>query len=186
MKTKNRAIERNKKRPILVGLFIVIVLIGVCIYIIYTQFYNGSSVGTSKDASSDQFASDRKQAEILQSNPNNKKQAPNTDPAPSPSPTETNKQAVQMYASVDKTAGTVNVRGGVNYPVVDGKCFALLTGPANQVIRKDTTLLQNPASTDCKTIQIPVGELGAGKWSAVLKYSSDKYEGSSNEVSFTL
>ena len=108
-----------------------------------------------------------------------------TPPTPTTIPGSSKKQ-VQMVASVDRSNGTVFIRGGVNYPVTGGSCFAELSGPSGQSIRKDSVVLSNPNSTDCKTISIPEGDLASGKWTFTLNYTSDEYKGVSSEVSFTL
>ena len=111
----------------------------------------------------------------------------NTDHPPEPSyDNKSNKKRVGVVASTDRLDNMVYIRGGINYPVTEGTCFIQLSGPAGQSIRKDSTILQNPASTDCRTISIPVNELVSGRWSFILYYSSSQYEGESDEVSFSL
>jgi len=115
--------------------------------------------------------------------PDNKTKAPNTD---HPAAIEPNKKQVEMVASVDRSNGTLFIRGGVNYPVNGGNCFAELAGPSSESIRKDSIALSNPNSTDCKTISIPVSDLAPGEWTFTLNYVSDEYIGVSSDVSFNI
>ena len=143
----------------------------------------------NKDTSPVRSQSDIEQAEDLAKNPDNKSLSPNSDqPSTPPStPTPSGKKNIPMIASTNTSNATLYIRGGLSYPVLeDGSCYALLTGPGGASIRKDTEILQNPASTDCKTVSLPVQELAKGPWKATLNYSSTNYEGTSNEVEFTV
>lgn len=177
--------QRKINKP-LAALAIVISL-GVVAFLVYTFAFK-KQVDNSIDASpSNEPTSDQQQAEHLSKSPDSKKEAPNADkPAPPISSDTSSKKQVQMSASTDTSNNTVYIRGGVNYPVTGGSCYAELTGPSGQSVRKDTTVLQNPASTDCKTISIPTSELASGKWKFVLHYTSDNYEGASSEISFSV
>lgn len=141
----------------------------------------------NKDTDPVRSQSDIEQAEDLAKRPDNKNLSPNSDrPGTPPStPAPSGKKNVPMMASTNTSNATVYIRGGLSYPVLeDGSCYALLTGPDGASIRKDTEILQNPASTDCKTVSLPVQELAKGSWKATLNYSSTNYEGTSNEVEF--
>lgn len=181
MKIKKRS-KINK--PLVATIFVVAVsLVAFAIYLIYKP----QSGTASKATNTNEISTDKQQSESLHSNPENKEKAPNTDhPSDPVSSTESGKRQVQMVASVDRSGDTVFIRGGINYPVSEGSCYALLSGPSGQSIRRDSTLLPNPASTDCKTISIPVNELVSGKWTLKLHYTSIDYEGTSSEVPFSI
>lgn len=159
---------------------------------LFAYFHNepnrtGNIPKTPNSPSETVHSSDSAQLKSLQDNPDKKQINSNADKPPAPINTDaSSKQQVKMTASVNSTAGMVYIRGGINYPVAGGSCYALLSGPSGQSVRKDTTTLQNPASTDCKTISIPANELGVGKWIFTLHYTSDNYEGISNEAALTL
>lgn len=181
MEIKKRS--KNKKLFIIAA---AVILIGVAAFLTYYFVYkphnnNASSTTTSSTNT------DKQQADNLHTNPETKNEAPNADkPAAPTTSTTSSKKQVQVTASTDTSGGTIYIRGGINYPVTDGTCYAQLTGPSGQSVRKDTTLLPNPASTDCKTISIPASELASGKWTFTLHYTSNDYEGVSNEVSFSV
>lgn len=180
-------IKRNKiiKKP-LIALSLIIFL-GVIGYFTYSNFKKSDNSDANTSTLAKQESSDKIQAEKLSSDPATKTQAPNADkPAtPNNSSGDQGKRLLQMTASTDGSSGYIYIRGGINYPVSGGSCYALLTGPSNQSIRKDTSVLASPASADCKTISIPVDELTQGKWSFKLFYVSDNYQGVSNEITFT-
>lgn len=143
----------------------------------------------NKDTGPTRSQSDIEQAENLAKDPDNKNLAPNSDKSntpPSP-PVQSGKKSVPLMASTNTSNATIYIRGGLNFPVVeDGSCYVLLTGPSEELVRKDTEVLQNPASTDCKTVSLPAQELAKGSWKATLNYSSTNYQGMSNEVEFTI
>lgn len=178
-------IKRNKsskKKLLLITTPIVAVLTVAAVF-----FY--IHINAPKEVSSPTVINtDKQQADNLHSNPEGKNETPNTDrftPPPTAGDASEKKQ-IQVTASSDSSSGFVNIRGRIGYPVSDGSCYAQLSGPSGQTIRKDSSILQNPASTDCKTVQIPVNELAPGKWTFKLHYTSDMYEGASNEGSFSL
>ncbi|OJU88161.1 hypothetical protein BGO17_04295 [Candidatus Saccharibacteria bacterium 49-20] len=176
--------SKNKKRLPLVIILSLLLLIAIpaSVYA-YVQFKDGKS-NTPKVL----HESDKEQSQNLKDNPDDKQQSQNTDKPSTPETVDesTGKQQVQLEASSDKSNNTVYIRGGINYPVSGGRCFATLTGPTGQTVTKETSLLQGPASTDCQTISIPVSELTAGTWSFKLQYESDKYIGASNSVTFSI
>lgn len=128
--------------------------------------------------------SDKRQAEELAKNPDNKSTPVNTDSQEPLTPDNANtKITIPMVASVSTSQGSLYIRGGLNNAVVStGDCFAMLEGPGGQSIRKDSVLLQNASTTDCKTIIVNTSELSPGRWSIKLQYSSDDAEGASDEV----
>ena len=183
--------KKNNKKLFYIGLLAVVILCvgGFLAYQYIYRPYAEKDSGSTKDPSKPlSTKSDKEQAAHLQEDPANKNSSPNTDPAaPISKDKVSGKSTVQMVASTDTSDDKVYIRGGVNSPVSeDGTCYALLKGPSGQSIRKDTTVLQNPASTDCKTISIPLSELASGKWSFTLHYTSTNYEGVSSEVTFSL
>lgn len=178
-------IKRNNssKKKLSVIIIAALLILGCVAVFLYVRL-NHSAVD-SKPAK--EISSDKQQAKNLQNDADNKNKTPNTDePATPTTPTTSSKKVVQVTSSTDMSDGMVFIRGGIDYPLTDGNCYAQLSGPSNQSIRKDTTILKGPSSTDCKTISIPVAELAPGKWTFTLHYASDGYEGVSNEISFSV
>ncbi len=178
----------NKKRIIILVSVILLATVAGGGYLFFTQNTNqpenSSSVTTTNAPAPSE--SDKKQTENLEKDPGNKSTPVNTDPTPQPAPGGTNsKKAVQMVSSFDSDATNVYIRGGVNTLVYDGVCYALLTGPSGTVIKKETTLMQSAATTDCKTIAIKKSELAPGKWTFTLNYNSPSMDGKSNEQTFS-
>lgn len=185
---------KNERKNLFIPLSLIVLSIGIMGVLTYAYFYNANTQNDSaintRDTNTDEpksTESDTQQSENLQQNPDNKDTSPNTDQPAAPTGDNTSdKQQVQLSASVDTSNSTVYIRGGINYPVSGGACYAILNGPSGESIRKDTTLLQNPASTDCRTISVPSTELTLGTWKVKLHYESETYEGTSNEVTFSL
>ncbi len=186
MKIQNHK-KTKKVTPIIIVIFLVL-LIGVVAALFYLNQTRSNSLPNDTDqATKNVHVSDNKQSQQLKDDPDGKLVTPNTDNPSTPASNEnTGKKQVQMTASSNIVDNMVYIRGGINYPLNVGSCYAQLTGPSGQSIRKDTTLLPGPASTDCKTISIPIAELASGKWTFTLHYVSDTYEGISNEISFSI
>lgn len=184
MKIQSR--KKNKIVPIALILLAVLLIGSALLYYLSSTSSQKKPAETASESESAR-QSDNNQSQDLRDNPDIKQQAPNTDSPSIPTTDESsNKQRVQLTASTNISNGVVYLRGGVNYPVQGGSCYASLTGPSGQSLRKDTTVLQNPASTDCKTISIPSSELAPGKWSFTLHYTSDNYEGTSDAVTLSI
>ena len=178
--------KRNKKinKPLLI--IVCAILAGLITYSAYA-FVVKPLNKSSETVQTDETTSDQQQSEDLQANPDTKDTMTHSDAPAEPTTTAgSDKKQVQMIASVDQSNGMVYIRGGANYPVPGGTCYAQLSGPSGQSIKKDSAVLQNPASTDCKTISIATSDLAPGKWTFTLNYTSDEYEGASVEVSFTI
>lgn len=164
-----------------------ILLVGLVAFLVYAFFFkpqNDKPLDTNvpKETSSDQQQPGNPQVDT-----DDKTNPPNTDVPPTPTTIpESNKQQVQMVISAEQSNNTVFIRGGVNYPVTGGSCYAQLRGPSGQSLKKESVVLSNPASADCKTIAIPMNELTSGTWTVTLHYTSNEYEGASVEISFTL
>lgn len=149
--------------------------------------YNLSNNKNESPTSSKPAESDKKQAQDLAKNPENKEHQVNTDVAPTVKIEPGKKAAVSMVASANILEDKLYIRGGLNGAVVtDGQCFATIESSSGAFLRKDTPLLQNASTTDCKTIIINLNELSKGKWTAVLNFSSNTMEGTSNEASFEI
>lgn len=131
---------------------------------------------------------DIQQAKELASDPAKKETRSNTDtPPPVMIDENTGKGIVSMSTSSDILDKTLYIRGGINNSVEhDGSCYAELTSPSGNIVRKETSLLQNATTTDCKTIAIPLTELSTGHWTFTLNYSSNTKAGKSSEASFDI
>jgi hypothetical protein len=181
MKIQKNTKSQKKVKLYVIGIIVVILLAtGLAAYLYFNNTANDSGTTLPSD-------SDRQQVEKLENDPEIKLTTPNTD-SPQPIQTvENGKSAVKMSASANTTGSTLYVRGGIDNAVVtEGTCYAVLTGPNGLSIRKDTTLLQNPSTTDCKTISIEFSELSSGTWTAALHFTSTTLEGTSNEAPFTI
>jgi flagellar basal body-associated protein FliL len=184
-------IQKSKStKRIFPALILAVVLLTAAAIGAYTYLGRNSSenasLGNGSDTSTPNSQSDNEQSQNLDEDPALKEESPNSDRPVAPVSDDENKKQVPMIASVDTSDSSVYIRGGVNYPVSNGSCYALLQGPNGKTLRKETSILPSSASTDCKTISIAKNELSPGKWTFKLYYSSNEYEGVSNEVSFNI
>lgn len=116
-----------------------------------------------------------------------KTSAPNSDrPAQTETDQASGKRIVPVVASAEVDGNTIYVRGGMNTPESEGTCLVELTGPANEKVQKETTLLPNASSSDCKTVIIPTKELSPGEWKLVLNFSSSSAKGASSATTFVI
>lgn len=161
-------------------------LIVLCLAVAFYMFSNQQK--TSNAPIPDRSESDIQQSEKLEDQPESKVTHNNTDtPAPVTTDPNSGKSTVQMVASFDISNDTLYLRGGINNSVeYNGTCYAELVAPNGEVIKKETSLLQNSATTDCKTISIPLTELQTGHWKFSLNYISDNKIGKTNESSFDI
>lgn len=135
--------------------------------------------------SSTQLDSDNSQPP---NDPQDKKHNTNTDtPPPIQESQGDGRSQVMMSIFYDTNSTSLNIRGGIDNAVVfEGQCYVKILGPNDEAITKDTQLLQNPRTTDCQTISIPLENLAKGLWTAQLHYESKAYEGKSDEVSIDI
>lgn len=185
MKIKQKTTSR-KKTWIVVALLGVVIIGLLAAYFIFAQGNHSASFEKliKGNMSSNESNNSDKQNESKDSD---KTVPPNTDHAVPPTTDEsTGKQVIPVVTSATIDGSIVYIRGGLNVLRTDGVCYAELTGPSGQKVRKDTTLLPNAGTTDCKTIAIPISELTAGKWTFTLNYSADDAEGQSSVASFTV
>ena len=192
MGNENMKINRDQKskKPLLILACILLLILSVTLaYMYISRQPDGTSnntVTTETKSLDSTKKSDAEQVQNPQNNPSTKQQTSNTDSPTPPPASGIKKQQIPIVVSTNIASGSVYIRGGINFRDADGSCFAMLSGPSGQSIRKDTVTLQNPASTDCKTISIPSSELSARDWSVKLYYSSNNYEGASDAVKFSL
>lgn len=176
--------SKSPSRKLVASIALVVLLLasGVAAYFIMNGRQGEASTTVGSPAESD-----NEQAKRLADNPSNKEEQVNTDVAPIV-PTEGGEKAtVNMVVSANVSGDKVYIRGGLNGAVVnDGQCYATLKSSKGTSVRKDTVLLQNASTTDCKTIIVDSSELSSGKWTAALNYSSDTMKGSSDEASFEI
>jgi cytoskeletal protein RodZ len=176
--------KRNRKALILslVVLAVIIAFVGA-----YAVFRPSTTPSSSNNSPNESLSQDTAKTDTS-TETSGKPTDSNTDTPTPPKPnTSTGKSTVEMIASVDVVNGVVSIRGGINnLSTTSGSCYAMLTSPDGNTIRKDTQLLQNASTTDCKTISINTNTLAKGQWKAVLEYTSDENEGKSNEVTFAV
>ena len=185
--------RKKSKRPLFIIVAILVLLVvGAWLWVNVWSSNNNSdkpaeSSNTKKDSSKDSKSSTRSSNETTPATPDSKTTPTNTDQTTSPAtPSSGSKTPVEFVSNVNVSGGTVYIRGGINIPTQSGSCYATLKGPSGTTVRKDTTLLQNPSTTDCKTIQIPASELTKGTWSYTLNFESDQLQGASNAQTFTI
>lgn len=175
--------KNNKNIFIISALCITAALcIATAFYILNNrEDYNPSSIPERAE-------SDIQQTKTIENNPTTKTNPGNTDtPTPVVIDKNSGKGVLQMTTSYDIADDKIYIRGGINNSVeYDGICYAELTAPDGKAINKQTTLLQNSATTDCKTISIPLSDLSPGKWSYTLNYTSDNSTGKTDEISFSI
>lgn len=185
---KNMKISQHKKsKKNLAIVLLVILIVALCIGGYYV-FAKVNDKQTKKETTTENTILPENKVDQTKPYEESKKSTSNSDPqAPTAEDEETGKTIVSVVTTSNISDGTLYIRGGINNTVsTDGTCFAQLTGPSGTSIRKDTVILGGASTADCKTIQIPTSELSPGSWSYTLNYSSQNYEGVSNEAAFVI
>jgi|GEM_PF-1891061 len=176
--------KKNHKTAWLITVIVVVATVLCTSYFLATSdALFGPRDETSSKSSSN---SSDESSEPQDTNPSHKLNPSNTDRAVPTTDESSGRQVVPVVANVVVDGNTVFIRGGTNVSVNGGSCFAILHGPNGEQVRKDTSLLPNSSTTDCKTIQIPISELSAGTWTFTLNYLSDSVEGTSSVTPFTI
>lgn len=130
---------------------------------------------------------------------------PKTSPKPANQPTKQQSDAQVMV--VDKTAdgsgktpqsyespsldGVINfksvaddmltIRATINQSISAGTCSLTLTRNTDKKqVLKSAEIVQNPSSATCKGFDVPVSELGSGKWDIVIEVTSGNKTGKIN------
>ncbi|NCU34012.1 hypothetical protein EOM27_01650 [Candidatus Saccharibacteria bacterium] len=185
---KIRKSKNNKKIITIVSVIILLLVACGATYWFLNRNNNNENDNTAQTTEPEKSESDKEQEKKLEESPELKESQNNTDvPAPTTEDEETGKQAVQMVTSVDISDNVIYIRGGINNPTeFSGNCYAQLSGPNGESVKKDTTLLTNAATIDCKTISINTNELSRGSWKYTLNYASDNTEGKTNENTFEI
>lgn len=182
-------IIKNKKKERTIALTIAFAaLIVAGLLLLVFKISDKDSPTTASDITENRpSSSDEEQSETLTEAPEIKESVTNTDRPPHRESPSSDKRSIEMIISSEVSANTVYIRGGINDIVSpDGECFAQLHGPNGESVRKDTALLRNPTTTDCKTISFPSSELSPGRWSLSLNYLSDSMKGVSDEITIAI
>lgn len=87
---------------------------------------------------------------------------------PTPLPVE----AVMVIASVDMDGANVSVSGYVAGVIEEaGSCVYVLSN-GNDEVRVPSEGAADRSQTSCGTVQVPIGQVSRGSWTAALEYSS--------------
>ena len=183
MKIKQKTLKRNFWIPAL----IIAAVIGVLV-LTYFVLAKGGDFALPGQTSDKSTSTEKEESEIENTtNTPDKFTPPNSDqPAETEVDESSGKRVIPVVASATVDGNQVYVRGGLNTPETEGTCYAELTGPSNQKIRKDTVLLPSASTTDCKTITIPTSELSTGQWSYTLNFTSNSAKGASSADTFVI
>lgn len=173
----------HKRKIWILVIIAAVVVAGLLIsYVVFGFSRNSSDQTTDQTDSKNEPKSESEKS----SSTTDKTTPPNTDGPAQTEKDDSGKRVVPVVTSVNVDGSMVYIRGGLNTPEADGTCFAALTGPNNEKVQKDTTLLLNANSTDCKTISIPTSEFSTGQWSYTLNFSSSSAKGQSSVTTFTI
>lgn len=187
MKISNTKNGKITKKKALVSVLMCVVL-AASGYAIYHFLSNkNQDITTVNNSGQSEKSDSTTESSQQKTNTEVKKESTNSDPqAQTTVNKETNKTIVSVVTSVNVTDGLVYIRGGINNAISGGNCYALLKNSSGVSIKKESDLLPNPGTTDCKTIVIPVSDLSSGSWTYTLNYSSSTHEGVSSENSFQI
>jgi len=172
----------NKKTKLFIIIIISTLIVGVGLYTVYALAGQGSENEEKKyQSTEDQVKNIEPDAEPETKTEETIKDTNSDQPTPVTVNPDSNTRSLRMSVSADVSNSTLSIRGGIDNSVeFSGTCYAILSGPNGESVRKDTSLLQNASTTDCMTIQIPIRELAVGKWKITLNYSSADSAGVSN------
>lgn len=174
-KSNNKKLSRNKK--ILIGALIVALIVALTVGL---YAYKNRNNETVNEVSTD----DKQTVNYNPSTADEKKEAEDKKE-------EIVKQEEQKQNTTSPTTGKVivkptitNTTGSINAYISNifeegGNCTATFT-KASESLTKTTVGFQNVSYTQCAPMILEPGFLSTGKWTVIVKYVSDKSEGSSD------
>jgi hypothetical protein len=106
---------------------------------------------------------------------------------PPQEPSSTQKVSVTpVFGYIEIREEQVRANGFISSVIEEGGTCTLKLKKGEQSAQTTSTSLADAQSTVCGLMTISTGQLSTGEWSAVLSYSSDKYEGVSEERLITV
>ena len=189
--TKNHS--KKKTTLILLSAVVLALVVGGVVFAAYRVNMDQNGIKDGEQGVNLERSDTEKAAEeALKDDPDQKLENDQNDtPATPTGSTASGKQAVNVilnYAAIDNgTASSKVVAAGsvTNITEEGGECTYTFTNQGT-IITKVSSTLVNPTSTTCSSVNFSADELTkTGTWTVSLKYSSAKYEGSSNELRFT-
>jgi hypothetical protein len=179
--------KKSYKKTILIIASILVLALAVAIGG-YLYMRTGNNKYDSNGISTERTLQDKQLEKKLDSNPDQKQQATQTDHPTTPSVDEsTNLQQVNVIlTNTGEVDGSVSASGFVSDVVEStGTCTYVFTN-GQKTVEKVSNTLTNATSTTCKTVQFSASDLSAGTWEVQLKYSSPTSTGSSNMLNLVV
>jgi hypothetical protein len=107
--------------------------------------------------------------------------------APPPQQNSNQKTGVTLvFGYIEVRDGQVNSNGFISTIIEEGGTCTLTLKKGSRLAQATSLSLADAQSTVCGLMQINTSELSGGEWSATISYSSDKYEGVSEERLITV
>jgi flagellar basal body-associated protein FliL len=191
MKFNTKKNYKKKTHLIIISTIVIVLLVSGVVFAVYNS--NQTSIKPGEQGVNLERSDTEKAAEqALKDDPGQKLENEQNDTPTAPTgTTPSGKRAVNVilnYADIDNgtEVSTVVAAGSVTNVTEDnGECTYVFTNQGTVVTKKSSTLV-NPTSTTCSRVSFPSSELSKnGTWSVMLKYSSNKSEGTSNELRIT-
>lgn len=182
--------KKISKTPLILVVIAVVLLVASILSYVY--IFNGSIFGwsnhytTSNDTPAtnlDMPTDEQIKAgnDIKKGNLNESKNNKGT-PSGSVGQSGDNKESVEVtITAANQNSGTLQIRTQISKVVNTGQCTIRLTKSGKTVTK--TADIQSLASTStCKGFDIPVSELSAGSWNAILTYESATLSGTASTI----
>jgi hypothetical protein len=179
--TRNRKETKTKKKLLTVLIVVVFLLItGLIAYSLTKPEDLATTVGDSEIKYSPateeetQAAEDNKQKIVEEQAQQNQ--------ANTPEQTNDQKMSVTpVFGYIEIRDGQVKANGFISTMIEEGGTCTLILKNDGQTAQTSSTALGDAQSTVCGLMQISTNQLNSGDWTATISYSSDRYEGVSEE-----
>ena len=181
MKIKNK--KRYPKKIIIIFIAAVLLVVSPFIYVyalkgnLFGWKISQSTVNTDKVTIDYGPATPDQKAAGNQTKSNSTSDTP---PAPTTIPNSVKKNVEISITSHAQNGSIFQIRALISSLDSTGICTLTLTSPGRTTVTKTADAQSLASTSTCQGFDVPISELPAGSWRAVINYSSDNLVGSSN------
>lgn len=179
--------KKSKRKVLIIATSIALVIPALAVYLLWERQDNGATTGSRSDTSQSKKLNQKDSSAEKDTRQKSDKSDENaTQSTPQP-PVEKEKETTPQYEGSDPNT-TQSLTGAITYSAVAGDKLVIRTninqslgsGTCELTLSQDTKTVAktaettlNPSSSTCQGFDIPVSELGGGKWHLSIKVNGD-------------
>ena len=178
--------KKFTKKSIIISGVIVLLIVGALVYV---YAFNGNQFDQKpqqKSSPSSINAVDygpptseqQKSGSDIKSNSSNSSDTP---PAPTPIPGSSKKNVQMTITAANQNGSTLQIRVLIGAVENTGTCTLALTSTGRPTVKKTAGTQALASTSTCQGFDIPMSELSAGTWQALITYDSSTLTGSATK-----